>query len=169
MSVERVENSLWHERVPAVPVCVLPWTSDEFAAKWNIAFDEFADDGLGLCRTAVVRLGPCLCLAQAHPSGPGDAAWVSLSVPGTSPDTQRDLSDLLQALAITQSRLRWVSPLLGPAPWSLYRLDDNGNEFLIERHQRREWADRVRDEYEAKGHKQLYFVRPSSERGPKSD
>ena len=169
MNVERVENSQWYERVPAVPVCVLPWTSDQFAAKWNVAFDESVEDGLGLHRGAVLRLGPCLCLAEAHPFGPDDAAWVSLSVPGTSPDTQRDLSDMLQALAITQSQLRWISPLLGPAPWSLYRLDDNGNEFLIECHQRREWADMVRAEYEAKGHKQLYFVRPSPELGPKPD
>ncbi|KRA17996.1 hypothetical protein ASD69_10265 [Lysobacter sp. Root604] len=62
-------------------------------------------------------------------------------------------------MALSEADLPWVSPVLGPGRWLLYRLDDNGNEFLIERYQQPEVAERIRAQYEAKGHKQLYFVR----------
>ncbi|MFT3765666.1 MAG: VOC family protein [Minicystis sp.] len=51
-----------------------------------------------------------------------------------------------------------------PAPvdaaWAVWRQDDNGNRFLISAEHTREEAERLRDEYEARGHKQLYWVSP---------
>lgn len=159
MSVIRVDNARWHETVAAIPVCVLPWRADEFAAKWQLTLEEFEEPGLGRVRGAVLALGNCVCLAQAHPHGPDAAQRVSISVAGTSPDTRLDLIEILTAMALSEADLPWVSPVLGPARWLLYRLDDNGNEFLIERYQQPEAAERIRAQYEAKGHKQLYFVR----------
>ena len=48
-----------------------------------------------------------------------------------------------------------------PAPeprWELWRQDDNGNRALIQRFARRaEAEDRLRD-FEARGHKQTYWI-----------
>lgn len=159
MAVIRVDNSRWHETVAAIPVCVLPWNADEFAAKWQLTLDEFEEPGLGWVRTAVLQIGHCICLAEAHLQGPDQARRVSISVAGTSPDTRLDLFEILRAMELSEADLPWVRPLLGPARWLLYRLDDNGNEFLIERYQQPEAAETIRAQYEAKGHKQLYFVR----------
>jgi hypothetical protein len=40
----------------------------------------------------------------------------------------------------------------------LWRMDDNGNEFVVARYERREDAEAARDRYEARGHKQMYWV-----------
>jgi hypothetical protein len=51
----------------------------------------------------------------------------------------------------------------GPEPgsphgWRLMRLDDNGNEFEIARFEDENAAQAMRQDYERKGHKQLYYV-----------
>ena len=43
--------------------------------------------------------------------------------------------------------------------WCLYRLDDNGNEVLVECFTAREAAEAERRRFEARGHKQAWFVR----------
>jgi hypothetical protein len=53
----------------------------------------------------------------------------------------------------------WESEYLGPAAWALIRLDDNGNEFEMQRYLLEVSAQWVKTAYEKKGHKQLYFVR----------
>lgn len=40
----------------------------------------------------------------------------------------------------------------------LMRQDDNGNRYVVARGLSREDADRLAAEYEARGHKQLYWV-----------
>ena len=45
------------------------------------------------------------------------------------------------------------------APYSLWRLDDNDNEFLIMKYWLAEEAEVTRKMYEDKGHKQTYFVK----------
>jgi hypothetical protein len=44
--------------------------------------------------------------------------------------------------------------------WALWRQDDNGNQFRISGGHTREEADRLCGEFEARGHKQLYWVSP---------
>jgi UDP-N-acetyl-2-amino-2-deoxyglucuronate dehydrogenase len=42
--------------------------------------------------------------------------------------------------------------------WTVYRIDDNGNTFVVREHLSREEADRVVAEFEARGHKQMYWA-----------
>lgn len=44
------------------------------------------------------------------------------------------------------------------ARWQVMRQDDNGNRFLVARCAEREQAQALADEFEARGHKQLYWV-----------
>ncbi len=47
-----------------------------------------------------------------------------------------------------------------PGTWTVYRQDDNGNRFVVERQLSREEAERMAAEFEARGHKQVYWVEP---------
>ena len=46
----------------------------------------------------------------------------------------------------------------GPARFALMRQDDNGNRYLVSRHTVRSEAEAEAAMYEARGHKQLYWV-----------
>jgi hypothetical protein len=53
----------------------------------------------------------------------------------------------------------------GPAPdpegtWTVHRQDDNGNRFVVQTGLTRAEAERLAAEFEAKGHKQVYWVEP---------
>jgi hypothetical protein len=43
-------------------------------------------------------------------------------------------------------------------PYVLMRQDDNGNRYVVARYVTRDQAQRAADEFEARGHKQLYWV-----------
>lgn len=45
-----------------------------------------------------------------------------------------------------------------PQRWALWRLDDNGNRFLMETFDSRERAEAAARDYTARGHKQTYWV-----------
>lgn len=51
--------------------------------------------------------------------------------------------------------------------WCLWRLDDNGNRFLVRRFADRTEAEAVAAAYEARGHKQRYFVESSDVENPR--
>lgn len=51
-------------------------------------------------------------------------------------------------------------PGVSPQRWALWRLDDNGNRFLMETYDSRERAEAAAREYTARGHKQTYWVEP---------
>jgi UDP-N-acetyl-2-amino-2-deoxyglucuronate dehydrogenase len=54
-----------------------------------------------------------------------------------------------------------VPESIGPDPsglWAVYRIDDNGNTFVVREHVSRDEADRVVAEFEARGHKQMYWA-----------
>ena len=42
--------------------------------------------------------------------------------------------------------------------WAVHRQDDNGNRFVMETGLSREKADELVRTYEARGHKQMYWV-----------
>ena len=45
----------------------------------------------------------------------------------------------------------------GPADrWVVWRIDDNGNTFVVREHLTREEAERLVEELTARGHKQMY-------------
>jgi len=43
--------------------------------------------------------------------------------------------------------------------WCLVRLDDNGNQFVVRADQTRAAAEALARQFEARGHKQSYWVR----------
>ncbi len=47
--------------------------------------------------------------------------------------------------------------------WAVHRIDDNGNVFVVKRQLAREEAEQLLAEYEARGHKQTYWIEPDPE------
>jgi hypothetical protein len=52
-----------------------------------------------------------------------------------------------------------------PVTWAVGRQDDNGNRFVVQRGLSRPEAERLAAEFEARGHKQLYWVEPDQAEG----
>jgi len=48
------------------------------------------------------------------------------------------------------------------ATWSVWRTDDTGNTFLVRGGLTQEEAQRLVEEFEARGHKQMYFAERES-------
>ncbi|MCV6639405.1 hypothetical protein [Candidatus Albibeggiatoa sp. nov. NOAA] len=46
--------------------------------------------------------------------------------------------------------------------WSVWRLDDNDNSFMIEDNLTKAEALKLAQAFEAKGHKQLYWAKPNA-------
>jgi hypothetical protein len=42
--------------------------------------------------------------------------------------------------------------------WAVWRIDDNGNSFVVREHLGREEAEQVVSEFTARGHKQMYWA-----------
>jgi hypothetical protein len=42
--------------------------------------------------------------------------------------------------------------------WTVWRIDDNGNTFIVREHLSHEEALRTVSEFEARGHKQMYWA-----------
>jgi hypothetical protein len=53
-------------------------------------------------------------------------------------------------------------PHSGPGGWSVWRQDDNGNQYEVSRHGTQEEAVSVATAMEARGHKQTYWVTASA-------
>jgi hypothetical protein len=47
---------------------------------------------------------------------------------------------------------------LSQGTWAVHRQDDNGNQFVVQQHLSHEEALRLVAEFEARGHKQLYWA-----------
>jgi len=67
-------------------------------------------------------------------------------------------------------------PLPLPETWAVWRIDDNGNTFLVLRGLTRAQADQMAAEFTARGHKQMYWVERevvagsnAPTRGPRQD
>jgi UDP-N-acetyl-2-amino-2-deoxyglucuronate dehydrogenase len=50
--------------------------------------------------------------------------------------------------------------------WAVWRIDDNGNTFVVRDHLPRDEAERVAAEFTARGHKQMYWVERERSGGP---
>jgi hypothetical protein len=46
--------------------------------------------------------------------------------------------------------------------WTVWRVDDSGNVFVVREHLAKEEAQAVANEFEARGHKQMYWIEPEA-------
>jgi hypothetical protein len=130
---------------------------DVLVEKYGICFNE-KRDGLGKVTHAFLRLGGKLVFLAAYPDGPTQAQLVHVRVQGNEPAPEEVVSFVENAFGIADADLAWKSPLLESSRWVLYRIDDSGNEFEVDRFLVRCIAENVAARFQAKGHKQTYLV-----------
>lgn len=88
----------------------------------------------------------------------GDSGLVQVWVRGDVQTPGQCLRPLCSALDLRQDDLPWVTEELGPKPWLLVRLDDNGNRAPMWYFREQGQAAAVARDYAARGHKQSYDV-----------
>ena len=51
-----------------------------------------------------------------------------------------------------------------PNSWSLWRLDDNGNRYMIGTFPDKTEAEKTMQEFESRGHKQMYWIEANKDK-----
>lgn len=143
----RLPDSEWCANGSEAPLCRLPLGLAEVEQRLGLA-------PLPTAAQLIMQLEGYVLRLQAQPSSGLVQAWVrgDVQTPG------RCLPVLCAALGLGEEQLPWVAEELGPKPWLLLRLDDNGNRVPMWYFREREQAEAVARDYAARGHKQTYEV-----------
>ena len=77
-------------------------------------------------------------------------------------DQAQEFARFLNApFSVTRWRVALIAEVgashAGP-PWGLFRQDDHGNQLLMQKRATRVEAELLADQFEARGHKQTYWV-----------
>lgn len=99
---------------------------------------------------------------------PEDGEQTEIAVQGEADDAAI-LHAVLEAAAADLSDCAVIADHIDRAAftrWTVWRQDDNGNRDVVETHTGRRKAERAVKRYEARGHKQLYWVEVAREGQP---
>ncbi len=159
MEIKQISETDWNEIANPFDLATIPLLPSEFSHKFQIQSFEYNEDGLGLCTAFLFEIDGSKYESRSFLNTNGDAKYLNVAVLSTEPDSLKALDKLLDILELTKDHLSWINPNLGVASRILARIDDNGNEIEMFRFQEEFCANWVMKKYEAKGHKQHYFVR----------
>jgi len=147
MAPTHLPEAEWCANGSEAPLCLLPMSLAQVVRALGLAA---AAPGAPL----VLQLeGQVLRLQEQASSG-----LVQVWVRGDEQSPGRCLPLLCAALGLHEAQLPWVADELGPKPWLLLRLDDNGNRVPMWYFRERDVAERVVRDYAARGHRQTYEV-----------
>lgn len=143
----RLPDSEWCANGSEAPLCRLPLGLAEVERRLGLA-------PLPAATPLIVQLEGHVLRLQAQPASGLVQVWArgDVQTPG------RCLLPLCATLGLSEEQLPWVAEELGPKPWQLVRLDDNGNRVPMWYFREREQAEAVARDYAARGHKQSYEV-----------
>ncbi len=149
MVATHLPEAEWCANGSEAPLCLLPLSLAQVQRTLGLAA---AAPGAPL----VLQLEGQVLRLQEQPSSGLAQAWVR----GDEQTPGRCLPLLCQALGLCREELPWVADELGPKPWLLVRVDDNGNRAPMWYFRERDVAERVARDYAARGHRQTYAVEP---------
>lgn len=129
----------------------------DLAKKFRIEFEEIWEDGLGDAKIAFFLLNDKIqFFIEGFPFNQAVQTYIGCL---NNPETQaRDLDNILEALELTSKDIIFLYEDIKFHPHQLWRQDDNGHKFLIETFPCKADAVRAMKEFEAKLHKQTYWV-----------
>ena len=110
---------------------------------------------------------PHVTLARLGPGVPENAvtdflARHAVSTLAPSPASRFGLFSSESSSGVPSYRCEQWFPLMNSSQdWTVHRQDDNGNRFVVQSGLNKEDADKMAAEFEARGHKQLYWVERS--------
>lgn len=136
----RLPDSEWCANGSEALLCLLPLGLAEVARRLGLA-------PLPAATPLIVQLEGYVLRLQAQPASGLVQVWLrgDVQTPG------RCLPVLCAALGLGEEQLPWVAKELGPKPWLLVRLDDNGNRVPMWYFREREQAEAVVRDYAARG------------------
>ena len=163
--MKQAVDQVWGELNEFIELCVLPMMREDLESRFGIEFYKFSTDGIGeFCVSEVEIQGSNFFLISLKDSSRAtleefnyDNILVCMGC--QSAHSGKLLTILLNDLDLPISDLLWCSGDLGPAQWSLHRLDDNNNEIEMFRYLRERCAESAKKIFDKKGHKQAYFVK----------
>ncbi len=144
------------------PFVAFHLTPEELTGRYEIEWERFEEDGLGLKAVAGFFLdsGGYYMLEYLH-QAPRPATVVLLAHETENPEEV--VEGICVDFGFTSADLEWVSPELRFSNFELYCQDDNGVEFCVGRFPLRADAVAKMRELAAGGHKQFYEVRKAAD------
>jgi len=141
------------------PLCQLPITVVEAAERCGLTFEK-REQQSGLSSYCVVSINGEIFLLSGVNSAASPARFVGVAARGDVKDLSKAIDAVCAAFGVERTQLLLSAQDLSPRPWALYRLDDNGNRFLVSYFRERELAQALAQRYTGAGHKQIYYVEP---------
>ena len=128
---------------------------------WNIEFQHADDDVMCWARhPAAIVIQALLWMGETTVAANHDeflhrlreSSWRNDTIPAA---VKKDLQDNMGQVP------GWMQPFIQQVvkDWDLWRTDDNGNDFLVDTYETKTAADDACKTYEAKGHKQSYWIK----------
>jgi hypothetical protein len=162
VTARQLNRNEWREYGGEVWLCTFPFMPRDFSQRVSLSFVRELDQ-LGEIELAVARVDGDIVRFEARPptTGPVESQFVTAVARGDVENLERLLENLCELVRVERSELLWLQSDLSPRPWALYRLDDNGNRFLMSFFRDRAFAEQTALVFEQRGHKQTYIVEPA--------
>jgi hypothetical protein len=154
----QIPNENWRAD-GAIALCTLPFLPKAVSELTGVQFQRTIDQ-LGYVDVATVSLDGDVLWFEGRPEGfvSGESVFVTVSARGDVRDLDRALQNILCSVSLADNQLLWKQPDMSRREWILFRLDDNGNRFVMSYFRDKGFAERLAALYESKGHKQTYYV-----------
>lgn len=140
------------------PFAELNIKSSAIEEKFGVVFEDSFEEGLGESKLGafVTQQGTQFFLEHFLPSG--ERIIMQIGLLNNVKTLALHLDETLEVLELTSKNLTWFDKNIKLHPHELWRQDDNGHQFLIETFPCKADAVRAMKEFEARLHKQAYWV-----------
>ena len=157
--MSQISRNEWDEIANSFPLCELPLSVSEIEKKLNLSFFSYIEEGLGECFGAYLQTKSSKIYMKGFGHKDNLEPGVLVYVRSFEPSPEDVLYEILNQFSLRRSILPWLCEDLSPPRWQLVRLDDNNNEFEVNRFITKESALGMKEIYDRKKHKQSYFVK----------
>jgi hypothetical protein len=161
MQIRMLSTNDWRSREKGNPICLaeLPLSVREAEKILGVEFVQYVEDGLGECFCCAIEIDGQDVFLQGVMHRDSKAIGVTVNMHATEPDPNKLLDNICAALHLSRRDLKWTHEFDDSPKYVVYRVDDNGNEFEMERFHEKPAAEWFAKRYQEKGHKQIYLVR----------
>ncbi len=132
--------------------------TSKIGEKFQIIFEDSFENGLGASKLAAFLTNnhTQFFIEEFLPDSKNPITQVGIL--NNEKTLARDLDEVLEVMHISSKNLTWFDERIKFYPHELWRQDDNGHKFLIETFACKADAIKAMKEFEARLHKQTYWV-----------
>lgn len=158
--IKLIDMKEWmvNEKVAPIFLCETPLSVSDVEDRVALKFNEHHEDGLGKTYISFISINGKELFFKGFLSKQQNDAGVTAFMHSDEGSPIDALKEVLNLLSLEQHQLKAISKHMGSPKFSLTRLDDNNNEVEMARFHDRTMAESLKNFYDEKGHKQIYFV-----------